>query len=107
MIGLVCWDAHDRARRDLTEARRRYARAMLALTAAREKLEPVVEQAFAQQRFSPIEDLFREEEAALKVYEAAVAQLVEAEGRYFSLSAALAYEQELALKGPLPRQRLH
>jgi hypothetical protein len=72
-----------------------------------EKLEQVVEQAFAQQRFSPIEDLFREKEAALKVHESAMAQLVKAEERYFSLRAVLAYERELALKGPLPRKRLH
>lgn len=107
LTGLVCQDAHDRARQDLDEARHRYTQAALALTIAREKLEPVVEQAFAQQSFSPIEALFCEEEVALKVYDAAVAQLAEAEGRYFSLNAALASERELALAGPLPRQRLH
>jgi type II secretory pathway component PulK len=104
---LVCLSALAEAQQNLNRARRRYSEAALALTISREKLEPVVELAFQQQRFGPIEALFREEEAALNVYENAVAELAQAEERYFILRAALANERTLMLMGPVPRQRMH
>ena len=104
---LICLDALQGASRTLKDVRLVYAQAALDLTVAREKLEPAVEQAFAQQSFGPIEALFREEEAALKVYEQAMAQLAQAEARWLALRAALAYEQTLVLMGSVPRQRMH
>ncbi|MBM6584112.1 hypothetical protein ILT44_28340 [Microvirga sp. BT689] len=74
---------------------------------AREKLDQVVDTAFEQQSFSPIEALFREEEAALKIYQQASGSLVTIEARWFALRAALAHEQEVMMLGGLPHHRLH
>lgn len=66
-----------------------------------------MERAYHQQSFSPIEDLFLEEEAALAVYEEAVAELAQAEDRWWSLRMAFAYEQELMRAGDSPGLRLN
>ncbi|MFC4172997.1 hypothetical protein ACFOYU_13150 [Microvirga sp. GCM10011540] len=106
MTDLLCLKALDEACRDLKEARFRYAEAALALAQARGKLEQVVDKAFEQKRFRPIEALFCEEEAALKVYEEAVAALTRIEERCCILRLALAHERMLMVIG-VPRQRFH
>ncbi len=106
MTPLVCLNAFIEAGNDLEQARRRYADAALALTISREKLDQVVDHAFEQQSFRPIEALFCEAEAAQAIYQQAVTSLVTIEERWFALRAALAYEQALMSPGPIPRQRL-
>jgi hypothetical protein len=102
---LVCLAALSDACRDLDHARIRCNEAANVLATAREKLEHVLERAFQQQSFRPIEALFCEEEAALAAYEDAIATLAKAEGRWCALRAALAYEKELMAKGSSsPRQ---
>ncbi|RDI58523.1 hypothetical protein DES45_10544 [Microvirga subterranea] len=104
---LVCLDAYNEASSRLESARVRYTKAARALAVSREKLDHVVERAYQQQSFSPIEDLFVEEEAALAVYEEAVAELARAEGRWWSLRMAFAYEQEQMRAGNPPERRLN
>jgi hypothetical protein len=104
---LVCLAALSEACRDLDHARIRCKEASHSLATAREKLEHVLERAFQQQSFRPIEALFCEEEEALAVYEEAVARLAEAEGRWCALRAALAYEKELMLASTGSRRQLN
>jgi antitoxin (DNA-binding transcriptional repressor) of toxin-antitoxin stability system len=104
---LVCAAPLGEAERELDRARQQYAQAALALTVSRERLERVVAPAYERQNSGLIDALFRGEEAALAVYEEAVATLVQAERRCSALRAALAQEWELMLAGPLPRRRLN
>ena len=104
---LVCLEALREACRDLENARLRSSKAAHALATVREKLDQVVDLAYQQQSFAPSETLLSEEEAALAVYEKAVARLTEAEGRWCALSAALALEKELMLSGQFSRNQLH
>jgi hypothetical protein len=107
VTALVCLSAFAEAQRDLDRARSRVAEAALALAKCRHKLDQVVDHAFAEQKFSPIEALFCEEEAARKVYKQAAKRLVRSEERWFALRVALATEQEQEQSGPVPRQRLN
>lgn len=104
---LVCLDALNEAYRDLESARLEYSKASMALATSREKLDQVVESAFRQQSFRPIEALFCEEEAALADYEKAVAKLAQAEGRWWAMRAALAYEQEMMRRDATGYRRLN
>ncbi len=104
---LVFLSAFVEVQRDLDRARRAVAEAKLALTICREKLDCVVDHAFAQRKFGPIETLFREEEAARKVCERAMKHLARSEERWVSMRAALASEEEQAQAWPILRHRLH
>ncbi|WP_046861612.1 hypothetical protein [Microvirga massiliensis] len=84
------------AQKELDRARLGVAEAALALTICHEKLDRVVDHAVEQRKFSPIEALFREEEAARKFYERAANYLARSEERWFALGTALAAEQEQA-----------
>jgi transposase len=104
---LVCLSIFAEARKDLNRARRGVAEAALALTICRERLNQVIDHALQQQIFSLIEALFREEEAARKIYERAAKYLARSEKRWFALRAALASEQAQAQLGSVPRYRLN
>lgn len=104
---LVCLDALNEACRELETARLNCGKASSALATSREKLDQVVESAFRQQSFRPIEALFCEEEAALAHYEKAVADLARAEGRWWAMRAALAYEQEMMRREAAGCRRLN
>ncbi len=104
---LVCLEALNEASRRLEIARASYSRAAHELAVSREKLDHVVERAYQEQSFRPIEALFVEEEAALAVYEQAVAELARAEGRWWALRMAFAYEQELMRAGAFAQHRLN
>jgi hypothetical protein len=69
--------------------------------------EAAVVRAYEQQSFDPLGTPFHDEESALAVYERAVSKLAEAEERWFALSAALAYEKEMTLKGQVSRSRMN
>ena len=107
LTDLVCFEALNEASQSLETARRNYSRAAHELAQSREKLDHVVESAYRQQSFRPIEALFVEEEAALAVYEQAVAELAQAEGRWCALRMAFAYEQELMRAGAFAQHRLN
>jgi hypothetical protein len=107
MTSLVCLDALHQAYRDLEQARLRWREAADTLAAIRETLGQTVDLAYEQQSFGPLGTLFDDEEAALAVYEQAVSRLAEAEERWFSLSAALACEKELMLKGQVSGSRMN
>jgi len=104
---LVCLDALRGSIGEVEKAQIRYREASQALARVRWTLYQAVEQAYEQQSFKPIGRLFDEEEAALAVYEQAKAQLISAEERWREVGAALAYEKEQMLVGPLPRKRLN
>jgi hypothetical protein len=104
---LVCLDALHEAYRNLEEARLRCREGAHALATSRETLDQALDLAYQQQSFGPLNSLFDEEEAALAVYEQAVAKVREAEGRWFALSAALAYEKERSQAGQVFSTRAH
>ncbi len=104
---LVCLPALAEARSDLDRARRKFAEAALSLAVCRERLDEVVDRAFEQRKFGPIEAFFQEEEAARTAYEWAAKRLASSEARWFALRAALANEQALAALGPVPRHQLN
>jgi len=83
---LVCLSAFAEAQRELERARSRAAEAALVLAKCRHKLDQVVDHAFRQQKFSPIEALFCEEEAARRAYKWAAKRLVRSKGRWFAAS---------------------
>jgi hypothetical protein len=91
---------------DLDRARCRCTQAREILTGVRERLDLVLDDAFREGSFRPIEDLFREEEAALAQYEAAAARLAAARERWAGLRVALATEREL-IRQPGPGHRPH
>jgi hypothetical protein len=107
MTSLVCLDALHEAYRELEQARLRWREAADALATIRETLGQAVERAYEQQSFDPLGTPFHDEESALAVYERAVSKLAEAEERWFALSAALAYEKEMTLKGQVSRSRMN
>jgi hypothetical protein len=71
----------------------------------RDRLERVLDHAYREQSFGPLDRLFTEEEAALALYGQAAAKLTEAEERWCALRGALAYERELMQEGQLSRKR--
>jgi hypothetical protein len=107
MTNLVCFDAFREADRDLEMAWLRYRVASHALATVRERLEQAVDLAYQEQSFSPIGTLFDKEDAVRAVYERAAAKVAKAEERWFALSAALAYEKNMMLMGPLSHTCLH
>ncbi|MBL0407948.1 hypothetical protein JKG68_29040 [Microvirga aerilata] len=100
----VCIKALYKAYRALEEARGSYREAAHALAIIRETLDQRLDLACQQHSFGPLNTLFDEEEAALEVYEQAVAKVGEAEGRWSALSVALAYEKERMMAAQLPRR---
>lgn len=107
MISLVCFDALREAVREVEKAQNRYRQASCALARVRAKLDRAVEQAHEQQSFSPLGNLFDEEEAALAIYEQAKARLASAKERWRDVGAALAYEKEQMLAGRWSRNHLN
>jgi len=105
VIGLVCFRALLEADLARGKARLRCRLAAYVLRTARKKLNPVLKQAYRQQSFGPLRDLFDQEETALAVYEAASAKVSEAEARWRALRTALAYEKEQLLAQRLFRRR--
>jgi hypothetical protein len=101
MTSLVCLDALRDAIEEVERAQIRCREASHALARVREKLDQAVEQAYGQQSFVPLGNLFDEEEAVLAVYEQAKAHLISAEARWRNLGAALAYEKEQMMAGRL------
>ncbi len=107
MKDLVCLDALRAAIQEVEEAEFRCREASHMLANVRGELDRAVEQAYEQQSFAPLGELFDEEEAALAVYEQARAQLASAEERWRGVGAALAYEKEQMLAGGWSRERLN
>ncbi|MXQ12982.1 hypothetical protein GR328_16255 [Microvirga makkahensis] len=107
MTKLICFDALCDAIREAERAQTKYRQASCALARVRAKLDRAVEQAYEQQSFAPLGNLFDEEEAALAVCERAKAQLTSAQKRWRNMGAALAYEKELMLAGRWSRKRLN
>jgi hypothetical protein len=107
VTSLVCFHALHEANCDLEKARFRYRIAAHALRTIRERLDEALEQAYRQQSFGSLGNLFDEEETRLAVYEKASANVAEAEERWCMLRAALAYEKELMRAGPLSLKRLN
>ena len=103
----VCIQALHEAYRELEDARGRRCEAAHALATIRESLDQRLDLAYQQQSFSPLNNLFDEEEAALAIYEQAVARVGEAEGRWSALSVALAYEKQRMMAAQLPRSRMN
>lgn len=103
---LVTPDILAEAAAELDGARCRCTHAREILTGVRERIDRVLDDAFREGSFHPIEDLFREEEAARARYEAAVARLAVARERWAGLRVALATEREL-MRQPGPYPRLH
>ncbi|MBL0408013.1 hypothetical protein JKG68_29375 [Microvirga aerilata] len=99
MTHLICLDALHEAYRGLEEARLRCREVAHALATIRETLDQALDLAYQQQSFGPLNNLFDEEEAALAIYEQAVAKVREAEGRWSAVSLALAYERERLTAG--------
>jgi hypothetical protein len=91
---------------DLDRSRRHCTQAREMLMAVRERLDRVLDDAFREGSIRPIEDLFREEEAALARYENAAAALAAARERCAGLRAARAIEREL-MQQPGSRHRIH
>jgi hypothetical protein len=98
MTYLVCLDALFEACHDL-EAH--------TLATIREALDQVLDLACQQQSFAPLNKLFDEEEAALAIYEQAVAKVREAEVRWSALCVAFAYEKERMLSAQSPLSRMN
>ena len=107
MTGLVCFAAFHQASRDLERAQLRFRVASHALTRVRSKLGQVLNLAYQQQLFGPLDTLFDEEEVALTIYERALAKLSEAEERWCALRVALAYEKRLMQDEQPSRQKLN
>jgi hypothetical protein len=103
---LICLDALHEAYRDLEQARIECREAAHALATIRETLDQVLELAYQQQSFGPLNKLFDEEEAALAVYEQSVAKVRELEGRWSAVSLALDCEKERVMAGRLPSDRM-
>jgi hypothetical protein len=90
---LVCFGAFRQATCELEKAQLRYRVAAHNLAAVRETLSQVLDTAYQQQSFGPLNTLFDQEEAALTVYERAVDNLAQAEERWCALRVAMAYER--------------
>jgi hypothetical protein len=107
LTDLVCLTAFNEASRAVENARRTYGKAAAALTACRAVLDRAVERASKEQSFGTIKALFNEEEAALAAYERAKAKLAQAEQRWCTVKAALAYERNLMMAGAFSGNRLN
>ena len=105
MTNLVCLNALHEAYCELEETRLRCREATHALATIRETLDQIVDLAYQQQSFGPLNNLFDEEAAALAVHEQAAATVGEAERQWSALSLALAYEKERMMAGPLPHSQ--
>jgi hypothetical protein len=103
----VCLKALHRAYRDLEEAQARCREAAHALATVRETLDQVLNVAYQQQSFGPLNDLFDQEEAALAVYQLSVSEVRKMEGRWLAVSFALACEEERMMAGHLPSSRMN
>jgi len=90
----ICLNALHEAYRDLEEARVRCRETAHALATIRESLGQVLETAYRQQSFGPLNNLFDEEEAALELYGQSVAKVREMERRWSAMSLALVHEKE-------------
>lgn len=95
----ICLNALHEAYRSLEEARKKSCEAAHALATVRETLSHVLEIAYQQQSFGPLNRLFDEEEIALGVYEQAVARVKAVEERWSAMSLALVYEKERLATG--------
>jgi hypothetical protein len=104
---LVCLVALHEASREFEEMRLKYRQDAHALATIRETLDQVLEIAYQQQSFGPLTSLFDQEEAALAVYEQAVANVRDAETRWAALSLAMAHERERLTAGQLPPNRIN
>ena len=104
---LVSLETLQGANCDLARARLRYRIAAHALARIRGKLNQVLELAYQQQSFGPLNALFDKEELALAAYQRAVDDLAHAEERMCALRAALDYEKKMMLAGLLSRNRLN
>ena len=105
MTNLICLEAFREATRELEGAELRCRQAAHDLASIRTKLEQVLDHAYREQSFGPLDHLFSKEEAALVEYEQACSKLTEAEERWCALRVALAYEEKLMRQGhPLRRQ---
>jgi len=107
MTSLACINALHEAYHELEQARLLWRESADALVTIRKALGQYIKAAYEQQSFGHMRTLFDDEEAALAVYERATSTLAEAEERWFALSAALAQEKEIMLKGQFPRNRLN
>ena len=107
VTNFVCLDALHEAYNDLEEAQLKCRTAAHVLATIRGTLDQALDLAYEQQSFGPLNNLFDEEEAALLIYERAVAKVSEAEGRWCALSVALVYEKERMMAGPLPHSRMN
>jgi hypothetical protein len=106
MTHSICLNALHEAYRELEQVRLRCREAAHALAAIRETLDQMLELAYQQQSFGPLNNLF-DEEAALAVYELSVAEVREMEGRLSAVSLALVYEKERMLAGNLSSNRMN
>jgi len=95
----ICLNALHEVHRDLEEARVRCRETAHALATIRETLGQVLEIAYRQQSFGPLNDLFDEEEAALELYEQSVAEMKKMERRWSAMSLAFVHEKERLAKG--------
>jgi hypothetical protein len=94
---LVCRPELDAAHAELECARAACLAARENLMSVRETLDHVLDEAFLRQSFSPLAHLFREEEAALAVYEDAAVALARAEEWWSAVRGALTLELDLML----------
>jgi hypothetical protein len=104
---LVCLDALFEACHDLEETRLKCRGDAHALATIREALDQVLDLACQQQSFGPLNKLFDEEEAALAIYEQAVAKVREAEVRWSAMCVAFAYEKERMMSAQSPLSRMN
>jgi hypothetical protein len=107
VTGLVCFHAFHEANYELEKARLRYRIAAVALRTVREKLDQALDEAYRQQSFLPLGNLLDEEEAAVAICNKEFDKVAKAEERWCALRAALAYEKEQMLAGPLSRKRFN
>ena len=103
----VCLDALFEACHDLEEMRLKCRGDAHTLATIREALDQVLDLACQQQSFAPPNKLFDEEEAAVAIYEQAVAKVREAEVRWSALCVAFAYEKERMMAAQLPRSQMN
>jgi hypothetical protein len=103
----ICLNALHEAHRDLEEARVRCRETAHALATIRETLGQVLEIAYQQQSFGPLNHLFDEEEAALELYGQSITEVREMERRWSAMSLALVHEKERLAQNELLSNRAH
>lgn len=89
---LVCLEELSDAFTALERARRDCAIARNRLMTVREALDRVLDEAFRQQSFAPLEYLFRREELALDDYQETVRQAARVQQHWGAVLLALAHE---------------